>query len=99
MTREEHTALIREIRNNLSDEGKVTDLLTQLSDDYGAITASYEEITNNFEAQREQMESLRETNMRLFLKVGEKPKDEVAPVQQEEEVESLEDIALTLNIR
>ena len=99
MTREEHTDLIREIRNNLSDEGRVTDLLTQLSDDYGTITTSYEELINNFEAQKEQMESLRETNMRLFLKVGEKPKAEVPPVQQEEEVESLEDIALTLNIR
>ena len=80
MKREEHTNLIRDIRLNLNDEGKVTELLTQLSDDYGSITADLESTKKTTEELKAQAESLRETNMKLFLKVGnpitpEKPTD------------------------
>jgi hypothetical protein len=68
--REDHTNLIRDIRLNLNDEAKVTDLLTQLSDDYGSVTADLESTKQTAESLKTQAESLREVNMRLFLKVG-----------------------------
>ena len=89
MTREEHTKLIREIRNSLNDEGKVTDLLTQLSDDYEATLTTVENVQSDAEAVRKANESLRDTNMRLFLKVGSDPKDE-PPVEETEELSSEE---------
>lgn len=89
MTREEHTKLIREIRNSLNDEGKVTDLLTQLSDDYEATLTTVENVQSDAEAIRKANESLRDTNMRLFLKVGSDPKDE-PPVEETEELSSEE---------
>ena len=89
MTREEHTKLIREIRNSLNDEGKVTDLLTQLSDDYEATLTTMENVQSDAEAIRKANESLRDTNMRLFLKVGSDPKDE-PPVEETEELSSEE---------
>ena len=89
MTREEHTKLIREIRNSLNDEGKVTDLLTQLSVDYEATLTTVENVQSDAEAIRKANESLRDTNMRLFLKVGSDPKDE-PPVEETEELSSEE---------
>ena len=89
MTREEHTKLIREIRNSLGDEGKVTDLLTQLSDDYEATLTTMEYVQSDVEAIKKANESLRDTNMRLFLKVGSDPKDE-PPVEETEELSSEE---------
>lgn len=89
MTREEHTKLIREIRNSLNDEGKVTDLLTQLSDDYEATLTTVENVQSDAEAIRKANESLRDTNMRLFLKVGSDPKDE-PPIEETEELSSEE---------
>jgi hypothetical protein len=89
LTREEHTKLIREIRNSLNDEGKVTDLLTQLSDDYEATLTTVENVQSDAEAIRKANESLRDTNMRLFLKVGSDPKDE-PPVEETEELSSEE---------
>lgn len=89
MTREEHTKLIREIRNSLNDEGKVTDLLTQLSDDYEATLTTVENVQSDAEAIKKANESLRDTNMRLFLKVGSDPKDE-PPVEETEELSSEE---------
>lgn len=89
MTREEHTKLIREIRNSLNDEGKVTDLLTQLSDDYEATLTTVEHVQSDAEAIRKANESLRDTNMRLFLKVGSDPKDE-EHVEETEELSSEE---------
>lgn len=70
MKREEHTNLIRDIRLNLNDEAKVTEMLTQLSDDYGAITADLESTKQTSQELKAQAESLRDVNMKLFLKVG-----------------------------
>lgn len=90
MTREEHTKLIREIRNSLNDEGKVTDLLTQLSDDYEATLTTIEYVQSDAEAIRKANESLRDTNMRLFLKVGSDPKDDPGQPEETEELSSEE---------
>lgn len=90
MTREEHTKLIREIRNSLNDEGKVTDLLTQLSDDYEATLTTVENVQSDAEAIRKANESLRDTNMRLFLKVGSDPKDDPGQPEETEELYSEE---------
>lgn len=70
MTREEHTKLIRDIRASLGDEAKVTEILTNLSDDYGTVLTAAETDKANAEKLVKDNEGLRDVNMRLFLKVG-----------------------------
>lgn len=83
MKREEHTSIIRQIRENLSNEGMVSELLANLSDDYGTILAVNEDINNELSNLRAANENLRDTNMRLFLRVGESVPQE--DVQEPEE--------------
>lgn len=95
MTRDEHTAIIREIRNNIADEGKVTELLTQLSDDYGATITTMENIQSDMEATQKANESLRDTNMRLFLKVGEPQQsvdEQIEPIETKDYDAAAEDL-------
>lgn len=73
MKREEHTALIQKIRTALpegADLSAVTEALTTLSDDYGTVVAELDTTKTNVSQMNKDLESLRETNMRLFLKVG-----------------------------
>lgn len=59
----EHKALLTQILESGGDQGRISDLLTQLSDDYG-------EIYTRAQSLESENTSLRDTNMRLFLKVG-----------------------------
>jgi hypothetical protein len=73
MKREEHTELIQKIRTALpagADLSVVTEALTTLSDDYGTVVAELDTTKTNVSQMTKDLESLRETNMRLFLKVG-----------------------------
>lgn len=73
MTGDEHTALIQKIRQSLSDEGQVSTLLAQLSEDYTNVLADSAEKTTKAEQLTKDNESLRSANMQLFLKVGNNP--------------------------
>jgi hypothetical protein len=67
---EEHTALIHELRSNLTDEGKVSEILTKLSQDYGQVTAVSAEHEKKSTELTAANEKLRSYNMELFLQVG-----------------------------
>lgn len=84
MTREEHTNLIREIRLNLGDEGKVAEMLSDLSDAFNAEVSVKETIINENENLKAANESLRESNMKLFLKVGVQTDSETESIRKEE---------------
>ena len=95
MTKEEHTQAIQDIRKLVNDDdGKITELLTNLSDDYGKILAENSDFQLKNEKLKNDNEKLRDTNMRLFLKVGspkeeseEKPLEEAKEEKKEEEEE------------
>lgn len=70
MTFEEHTKLIQDIRLNLTDEAKVTEALTKLSEDYGATLKTVETEKTTAATLTKTNEDLRKCNMELFLKVG-----------------------------
>jgi regulator of replication initiation timing len=74
MTREEHTALIRKIQEKIKDidDGSITEELAELSDDYGTTLGEIDTLNLKNTKLTNDNENLRDTNMRLFLKVGEK---------------------------
>jgi len=71
MNVEDHTKIIQEIAQNLTDSAKVTELLTSLSNDYAEVIPV---VAKNVELESN-MEQLRQANMKLFLQVGAVPKD------------------------
>jgi hypothetical protein len=93
MTYEEHTALIREIRESATDEGKLSTLLTQLSDDYNSTLGTVKETTDKNTELTQANESLRESNMKLFLKIGQevKPEENKTPEDTKKSFEKLFD--------
>lgn len=72
MTREEHTAKIREIKEKIKDldDGTISESLAELSLDYGTTLSQIDTITLERDKFKNDNENLRDTNMRLFLKVG-----------------------------
>lgn len=87
MTKEEHTKAIQDIRQLVQDDdGKITELLTNLSDAYGEIIAENSDYQLKNEKLKNDNEKLRDTNMRLFLKVG-SPKDDTTEEKTDEKPE------------
>lgn len=72
MKREEHTEKIMQIKEKIHEmdaDGTITSLLSELSDDYVALSTMMDETKLKNEKLTHDNESLRDTNMRLFLKV------------------------------
>lgn len=93
MKKEEYTAKIMEIKEKIhdTDDGKITDLLADLSDDYGAVLAQIDEINLQNEKLKHDNDSLRESNMRLFLRI-EKAPEENQPSQKEPQKRTYENL-------
>jgi hypothetical protein len=70
MTFEEHNKIIKDIAQNLSDQAKVTELLTSLSNDYNETLTTI----SSLEPLKDDNEKLRNANMQLFLQVGDTSK-------------------------
>lgn len=72
MDKKEYNSKIIEIKKltHETDDGRIADLLSELSDGYGELSASFDDITLKNEKLTHDNESLRDTNMRLFLRVG-----------------------------
>lgn len=83
MTREEHTSKIMQIKEKIHeiDDGTITNILADLSDDYSALLTDIDNKTLKAEKLQNDNENLRDTNMRLFLRVGE-VKTEDAPQEE-----------------
>ena len=93
MKKEEYTAKIMEIKEKIhdTDDGKITDLLADLSDDYGAVLAQIDEINLQNEKLKHDNDSLRESNMRLFLRI-EKAPEENQTIQKEPQKRTYENL-------
>jgi hypothetical protein len=76
----ETTTLIQ----NISDQGKVTDILTRLGDAYKTLSENHAAATTQTEEMTKTISSLKEQNMNLFLRVGQpvetKKLNEVEPL-------------------
>jgi hypothetical protein len=79
MKPEEQKKILADILSSRDDQAKVSELLTQLSDDYGAINAESVLAKAEAEKLKKDNESLRDVNMRLFLKVGVVPAQDPDP--------------------
>lgn len=84
MTREEHTAKIRVIQEKIKDvdDGSITEELANLSDDYGTTLGIIDTMTLENTKLKNDNENLRDTNMRLFLKVGDKVMQDKKPTDE-----------------
>lgn len=76
MEREEHKKKLEEVLNNLQDQGKVTEILAELTQDYSELSANIETLNNTNKKLVDDAESLRNANMKLFLQIGNTPQKE-----------------------
>lgn len=75
MKREEHKEIIQKIMANAGNQGELSLLLTQLSEDYEKVLTESETATANVATLNTDNENLRRVNMELFLKVGHPKQD------------------------
>jgi len=74
---DEFKAITTKIAQNLSNQGLVTELLTQLNDDYTTESTNRDNLTTQTGELQEQIKGLQTTNMNLFLKLGNPVPDKV----------------------
>lgn len=91
MKPEEFNAKTQEILTNLTDQAKVSTILTELVEDYNTVTATTETATATSQKLTADNEKLRQANMNLFLKVGETKKEEETK-QDEDNKPTFEDL-------
>lgn len=72
MTREEHIEKIKAIKEKIhdTDDGTITNILAELADDYTSLLTEIDNTNLQNEKLKNDNENLRDTNMRLFLRVG-----------------------------
>ena len=87
MTLDEHTQLIRDIRTNLGDEGKISELLAQISDGFSVALSERSAMETELNNTKAANESLREANMKLFLRVGKSVADDSESKKEESKSE------------
>lgn len=83
----EYKKLTGEILKSGGDQGKVSELLTKLVDDYTQTTAEYHSLEQEREDLKRDNQSLRDSNVRLFLKVGGGSDDKQDQQQQQQDDE------------
>lgn len=70
MTVEEFNSVLTEIMTNISDVGVVSTLLEKIREGFASTFTALEDERNNVINLKEEVTSLRESNMNLFLKLG-----------------------------
>lgn len=96
-TLEEHNGITKQILENLSSQGTVSEFLTQLTDNYAEIVTTnenFENLNNTLNSKIEQLEEnikqLKDSNMKLFLQVTQIPeKKEDNPDDEDSKKETL----------
>lgn len=91
MKPEEFNAKTQEILGNLTDQAKVSTVLSELIEDYNTVIAEMETARTTAEKLTADNEKLRQANMNLFLKVGETKKEEETK-QDEDNKPTFEDL-------
>lgn len=76
MKREEHIEKITQIKEKVHEmdtDGSITQILADLSTDYGALLTQIDEIKLQNESLEKNNATLRDANLNLFLKVNDQP--------------------------
>jgi len=73
METQEFQNLTTQIAQNLSNQALVTELLTKLSDGFSTIRTGHDNYLKQIETSQEEIKTLQQTNMNLFLKVSQTP--------------------------
>ena len=84
---EEFEKLVTETLENVADVGTVSKNLDAMRSAFGAITADLTKVKAENEDLTAKNASLKENNLALFLKVGEKPKEEKQEEEEKKEEE------------
>lgn len=94
MKKEEHTAKLMEIKEKTheTDDGAISNLLADLSDDYGVLLSKIDEITLQNEKLKNDNDNLRDSNMRLFLRVGKAPEPDESSKGEEPKKRTYENL-------
>lgn len=82
MKKEEFKKVLSDIVANLSDQGKVTDLLTQLDTGFDTVLTERDSLNTKLEDTDIKIKSLQETNMNLFLRVSNPVPDKVLSTEK-----------------
>ena len=90
MTPEEFEKLVTETLENVADVGTVSKNLDAMRSAFGTVTADLTKTKAENEDLTAKNASLKENNLALFLKVGEKPKEEKQEEEKEEEEKEIE---------
>lgn len=83
MKPEEFKARMTEILANLTDQGKVSGILADLTVDYDNTISSQETATAKAKQLEADNESLRKSNMKLFVQLGAVPEHSPEPEDKE----------------
>lgn len=75
MKPEEFEQTTSSILSNLSDQAKVSEYLTQLNETYKTTYTTNQSFEQAIEENTKEINALKETNMNLFLKINQPPKD------------------------
>jgi hypothetical protein len=78
MDLKEFQNITNQIAQNLNNQALVTNLLTQLNEDYTTTTNTIENATKQANERAEEIKVLQDTNMQLFLKISSPPKEVTA---------------------
>jgi regulator of replication initiation timing len=93
-TQEQLNQLVTDILGNLSDQGKVSDLLNDFRTDYTGTLTDYDKVTKDNESLLKNNESLRNVNNKMMLQLGDVSSivsKEKEDKQKEEEEQKIED--------
>ena len=70
---QEFQNLTTQIAQNLGNQALVTELLTKLTDGFSTIKTGHDNYAQQVQASQEEIKTLQNTNMNLFLKVSQTP--------------------------
>lgn len=82
---EDYNAIMTDIAQSLSDQPKVTTLLSKLRDDYNEMTASLDNKTKEADKHKKDYEDALKYNMQMFLERGVKPQEQTKPESHTDE--------------
>lgn len=95
---EDFKEITKNILENATDTGKVSEYLNTLNEDYVKTSTTVQGLIEKAEKLKNDNESLRSANMKLFLKVGEESKNEKNEGENNKNDENTEEEVLNDNL-